>query len=59
MKKFALAAALYPITLIFGWIATKFSERWAAALDELDYEFGFDDDYPVPDPLTVLKPTQK
>ena len=58
MKKWFAAAAAYPFVLVAGWISTKFSERWAVALDELEYEFGLDDKPPVPDPLKVLKPVE-
>ncbi len=54
MKKWLFAAALYPLLELFVWIGTKFSEGWEAALAEIDYEFDLDEDYPLPDPLTVL-----
>jgi hypothetical protein len=54
VKKWLFAAALYPLLELVVWFGTKFSERWEAALAEFDYEFGLDEHYPLPDPLTVL-----
>jgi hypothetical protein len=50
-KKKILAPLLaYPATLLVGWFATKMSEKYEAALADIDLE------YDVPDPLKVLKP---
>lgn len=43
MKKLLWSIALLPVTVIGGWLATSLSDRWAAALDEIDYELGLDD----------------
>jgi hypothetical protein len=46
MKKVALAALLWPVTLVGGWLSTRLAERYEAALDmwELEFEDVFDDE---------------
>ena len=43
MKKFVYSVALFPATLFLGWVFTSLSERFEAALDEIDFELGLDD----------------
>ena len=43
MKRFVYSVALFPATLVAGWFFTRLSERFEAALEELDYELGLDD----------------
>lgn len=43
MKKFVFGVLSFPLTVVAGWFATKLSERYEAALAEIDYELGLDD----------------
>lgn len=38
MKKAALTVLLWPVTLVAGWFATKLSERYAAAFDQVEFD---------------------
>lgn len=40
MKKFFVAATLWPVTVFVGWVFTKLSERFEMVLDldNLDFE---------------------
>lgn len=39
MKKILITAATWPLILVTGWFATRLSERYAAALDDLEFDF--------------------
>lgn len=43
MKKFVIGVALYPVSIVLGWAFTALSERFEAALEDIDYELGQDD----------------
>jgi hypothetical protein len=50
-------ALLYPAAWVLGWFASRFADSMSAALDQLEFELGFDE--PIPDSLKVLKPTSE
>lgn len=43
MKKIAIAALSFPLTVVLGWLSARLMERFELAMDELEFEFGMED----------------